>query len=74
MDEMEKQLGELDLDTSEIRARSLTRKRKRSESVGKRKRSKSVGDEIVREASRFSKVRLVRDRSASGVRDVKVTE
>ncbi|RHZ64126.1 hypothetical protein Glove_326g130 [Diversispora epigaea] len=65
INEMEKKLGELGLDTSEIRARSQTRKRKRSE---------SVGDEIVRESSRVSRVRSAsesRDRSVSGMRDVK---
>ncbi|CAG8505751.1 4428_t:CDS:2 [Diversispora eburnea] len=62
INEMEKKLGELGLDTSEIRARSQTRKRKRSE---------SVGDEIVRESSRVRSASESRDRSVSGMRDVK---
>ncbi|CAG8740103.1 12406_t:CDS:2, partial [Acaulospora colombiana] len=62
IDEMEEKLGQLGLDASAVRARSQTRKRKRSE---------SVGDEIVRKSSSVPRASEARDRSVSGMRDIK---
>ncbi|CAJ0909302.1 12150_t:CDS:10 [Entrophospora sp. SA101] len=61
IDEMEEQLGQLGLDTSAVRARSLTRKRRFSETDGE--------DIVMRDAS-VSKERsrsITRDRSNSGM-------
>ncbi|CAG8437906.1 16802_t:CDS:10 [Acaulospora morrowiae] len=62
IDEMEEKLGQLGLDVSSVRARSQTRKRKRTE---------SVGDEIIRSSSSVPRAIETHDRSISGMRDIK---
>jgi len=69
---MEEKLGQLGLDTSAIRARSLTRKRKRSETDDMDIDYPPSSPQTSRSISVTRSKSAVRDRSVAGLSDIKV--
>ncbi|CAI2176024.1 2656_t:CDS:10 [Funneliformis geosporum] len=69
--EVEEQLGQLGLDTSAIRARSLTRKRKRSETDDMDVDYSPSSTQGSRSKSAARSKSAVRDRSVAGLADIK---